>query len=408
MIYIPISQLESGMILAAPVRHPKIEDHVLLQAGFRVDADSIKNLHRFSVVSAWIRHPSFDFLDRQLSDDIPHRRARLYESVKQSFSGVADKTVGAFDLIEYRTVVGEMIMAMVANRDNAVWAERLMDGSDELFSHSANVAYLSLVIGMRIKEYVAEQRRFVSYAEGADLTNLGIGAMLHDLGKLGLDRKWWNVHGIDAEANSDEYRSHAERGYRAVQGRVEATSSQVLLHHHQRFDGSGFPTIESKHKERAVREQKGSNIHVFNRIVAVANVLDALISAATKRGYPLITALAAIQRPALTGVFDPIVLDAALRTLPPFPLGASVTLSDERQAVVTGLNELTPCQPVVRILQPADADANDEIVEVDLSAEGSPAITRIMEQPVNPANFYTLEPPPKEPETEDAECATAV
>ncbi|MCP4248964.1 MAG: hypothetical protein GY778_18125 [bacterium] len=52
----------------------------------------------------------------------------------------------------------------------------------KLFAHYANVAYLSLVIGMRINDYIVAQRRHVSQADAADLTKLGIGAMLHDLG----------------------------------------------------------------------------------------------------------------------------------------------------------------------------------------------------------------------------------
>ncbi|MCH7813235.1 MAG: HD domain-containing protein [Planctomycetes bacterium] len=390
MIRVPLSSVEPGMILAAPVWHPGVGQHVLLRADYRLDADCIARLDRLAVEGVWIRHPGFDFLDEKLRDEIPRSRAKLYACVKRSFGGIANQTMGAFDLIEYRTVVSEMILALVANRNNAVWAQRLMDTGDEMFAHCANVAYLSLVIGMRIKDYIVAQRRHVSQVDAADLTNLGIGAMLHDLGKLGLDPKWRNVHCLDEGTDTEEYRSHAERGHRAVQGRIEATAAQVLLHHHQRFDGDGFPRTRTNSAGRTTRPMKGTNIHVFSRIVAVANAIDAQIRTCRERNLPLVAGLAAIQRSPFETMFDPVVLDAGLRVIPPFPLGACVQLTDGRQAVVTDLHESKPCQPVVRLLSAADAEESEGEDELDLSASGSPAIVSIGDQAVDGQFLYTL------------------
>lgn len=399
MIRVPISKLEQGMVLATPVWHPGVEDHVLLRADFSLDAECIGHLKRIGVEAVWVRHPGFEFLDQKLPDDIPRRRVRVYESVKRSFSAIADRTSGAFDLLEYRTIVGELILTLVANRNNAVWAQRLMDAGDELFAHCANVAYLSLVIGMRVKHYVAAQRSYVCQADAADLTNLGIGAMLHDLGKLGLDPEWRDVHFMDQGAISDEYRSHAERGYRAVQGRVEATASQVLLHHHQRFDGHGFPELEPVSEQRQAKPMVGTNIHIFSRIVAVANAVDVLINVSKKRGLPLVTALAEIQQPTFDGMLDPVVLDAALRVIPPFPLGAYVELSDGRHAVVTDLNESRPCQPKVHVLGPNPDVRGEGCEELDLSASDAPSIVKTDNQAVPPKALYVL---PERPVEQDA------
>ena len=65
---------------------------------------------RRSVKAVWIRHPGFDFLDEKLGDEIPRSRAKLYESVKRTFNGIAKKTSGAFDLIEYRTLIRDTII----------------------------------------------------------------------------------------------------------------------------------------------------------------------------------------------------------------------------------------------------------------------------------------------------------
>lgn len=385
MIRIPCSQLEAGMELASPVKHPGVVDHALLRAGYRFDVDMIKKLERFPVKAVWIRHPGFDFLDDKLRDAIPKSRRKLYHSIKRSFTGIANKTSGAFDLIEYRTVVGNMIMSLIANKNHAVWAERLIDCSNELFEHSANTAYLTLVIGMRIKDYICQERRRVSAKEADDLTNLGIGAMLHDLGKLGLDTQWHDVHFFQDRADSDDYRGHPERGYRAVQGRLEATAAVTVLHHHQRFDGHGFPRPEAYSKTKRLKKMEGHDIHIFSRVVAVANTLDGLMGAHQKAGLPTVAALASLNQPRFEGMFDPVVLDAALRAIPPFPLGACVELSDGRQAVVIGLNETTPCQPTVLILdqRPGEDTAPEEL---DLTKPNAPSIAKYDDHTVD--QFY--------------------
>ena len=393
MIRIPASKLEAGMVLAAPVAHPTVAHHVLLRADYRMEANTIQQLNRLTIEAVWIRHPGFDFLDDKISAEIPRTRIKLYEAVKRSFTGIANKTSGAFDLIEYQTVITSMIMSLIANKKNAVWAERLTKDDSDLFSHCSNVAYLSLVIGMQIKDYIVSQRKFVNRVDRTNLTNLGIGAMLHDLGKLGLDPQWHEIHFFDKDADTEDYRSHAERGYRDVSGRVEATASNILRHHHQRFDGSGFPKLEPLFKGQTMKSMKGNNIHIFSRIVAVANAMDGLMSVYQKRGLPLVAALAAIQQPSFNGMFDPVVLDAALRMIPPFPLGALVELSDGREAIVTVLNESRPCQPKVQLLHSSSPEKDEDHEQLDLSLPRAPSIGKVDDQVVESEVFYSLRAP---------------
>ena len=386
MINIAISQVEPGMVLAAPIRHPEVPGHILLKGDFSLGREEIARLKTLDISSLWIRHPGFDYLDQELGDAIPESRSRLYSAVKTSFTGIANKTAGAFDILEYRTIIGETIMAMVGHEKNAVWAERIMDGGSELFTHSSNVAYLSLVIGMRLKNYIFQQRKFVSLADGTDLTNLGIGALLHDIGKLALDAEMQGVHCLEKRAQTEEYRGHSERGYRAVQGRIEATSASIVLHHHQQFDGKGFPKVGGGRGGEEPALLAGRSIHIFGRIVAVANVLDGMLGACRRNKQPTVVALEAIRRAPCAAMFDPVVLDAALRVIPPFPVGSCVELSDGRQAVVTDLQESSPCHPTVCVLAPrSDGGA----VTVDLSARGAPSITKIGGLDVRTAG-YTL------------------
>ena len=114
------------------------------------------------------------------------------------------------------------------------------------------------------------------------------------------------------------------------------------------------------------------------------------MSRCKKRQRPLIAALAVIQTPAFEGMFEPLVLDAALRVIPPFPVGTCVELSDRRQAVVTDLNEAKPCQPQVGLLHTNPNGNGESYEELDLSGPDAPSIVRIGDQVVSPEAFYTL------------------
>jgi hypothetical protein len=389
MIRLPISQLQPGMVCAAPVRHAGSDSQVLLKENYPLKPETISKLAGLGIGTVWIRHPKFDFLDEQLREDIALCRAHLHRVVREVFTGVAARTPGAFDPLQCRTAVSNLIMALLANRKGAVLPERVVDGQQPLYDHCGNTAYLALVIGLSVKDYIFAERRFVSYSDATDLSNLGLGAMLHDLGKLGLDGRWQDVHFFDEEAGLDEYRAHVDRGYRAVQGRIEPTASQTLLHHHQRFDGKGFPEPRARSKEQESKPIAGSAIHVFSRIVSVANTIDSLIGRCREKRQPTVVALHEVQKPDFAGAFDPVVLDAALRAIQPYPPGTYVELDDGRSAIVTSLRESLPCQPTVCTLSRPAVRSGPRVEELDLSQAGAPKIVRTDGVSVGEA-FYVL------------------
>lgn len=363
MIRLPIEELTPGMELAAPIPHPRLPHVALLKTGYRLIPKVLRQLPKYGVQFVWIRHPGFEFLDEKVGQIIPQNRTQIFYQVKKSFTGIADRTAGAFNLNEYKEVVAELIVNL-ATEQNAVWAERLLGDNEELFAHSANVTYLALVLGMGLRQYIALERKYVDRAEIDDLTNLGIGAMLHDIGKLGMDRDLRQAHEIDEPQEVETYRQHPERGYRALTGHIEATAAAVVLHHHQRFDGQGFPKPWSTHAERKLTSIKGRKIHIFPRIVAVANAVDSLIASSRQNGKPTVAALHTLQSRDLQPRFDPVVLLAALRCIPPFALGSCVTLSDGRKAIIVDLNSDAPCQPTIQVVPEGcamDAPTGDTI-----------------------------------------------
>ncbi len=382
MIRVSVDNLEPGMILAASIPHPSLSGHPLLMADYVLDDKAIARLPHYGVKGVWIKHPGFDFLDSKITTDIPESRLRLYQHIKSSFSSMSEKTASAFDLRFYRELAFELIQQLVSNRDHAVWAERILNEPDELFNHSANVTYLAMILGMNLRNYISHERKYVDRRLAQDLTNLGIGAMLHDVGKIDLPPALRRAHVLDDHEDEEGYRSHPVRGFELLRGRLQSTAAGILLHHHQRYDGKGFPEPTCTNLERHPEPLRGHRIHVFCRIVAVANVLDGMMTICETKGQPKVAALAALQSPEIRNMLDPVAFAAAIRCIPPFPAGTCVTLSDGREAVVIDLNARQPCQPVVQILNP---DATPEAPcgeEVDLTKPGTPTITHENRRPV--------------------------
>lgn len=228
-----------------------------------------------------------------------------------------------------------------------------------------------------------------------DVSNLGVGAMLHDIGMLRLEPtvlRRWNA---TRDESDPAWREHVNLGYQMVRGEIEPSSAAAIQHHHQHFDGSGFPaTSEVRGYPTA---PMGSDIHVFARIVAAADLLDRLRHPAhaplsderTAPSIPAVRALRMMQQSPYFGRLDPIVFRALISVVPPYPPGTMVGLNDGRRAVVTDWSVEDPCRPTVHTLSTALSDPLDKDAErIDLRGSTSLRIVEADGFDVSRDNFF--------------------
>ncbi len=231
---------------------------------------------------------------------------------------------------------------------------------DYSFAHSVNVAMIALVVG-RILGY---NRR--------ELRRLGIGALLHDIGKTAVSTSLWLKPG---ELTREEFaivRDHPEAGFEVLRKTsLGLTPAHVAYQHHERWDGSGYP--------RGIR---GEKILGHARIAAVCDVFDAMTSDRPYKSarHPL-EALAFIVEN--SGVlFDPRVVAAFTQVVAPFPVATGVILSTNETAVVKRLNPGALERPVVTVTKDPDGNYYSSPRTIDL--ERHPEI-----QIVSYAEWYT-------------------
>jgi len=342
-----MESVRAGMTLAQPVLHPERDDLMLLAAGYTLDDPSIFHLRELGLSHAWISFPGLDELDKDANPRIALGHMDLLQVMNRSVSELERRVSVKVNLPHYQRAVHRMLGEIIADADHRPVTHQLAACGPTLTGHLANTAYLSLLIGAHLAGYLRAQRRTLPPEQAENTAQLGLGALLHDIGKVMMPDDLQCKHILDPESAWPEYRGHVQTGYDEVREHVPPVTASVVLHHHQRYDGTGFPVKRTTKEASGVME--GTRIHVFSRIVAVADAFDHLMCP-QGRPLPTVMALHQIRQPRFKGWFDPIVLEALRRLIPPFMVGSMVTLSDGSQAAVVTNHAEAPCRPTVRIL----------------------------------------------------------
>jgi HD-GYP domain-containing protein (c-di-GMP phosphodiesterase class II) len=308
------------------------------------------------VIEVWTQHELTDDLNNITGESLTLAQRQIYSDLRTVFSGAGRKTVTTAHFANFKQSVMSLVCDVIANREIASLSSRLRATDGPLFAHSASVAYLSVLLGLELENYIITERTRLNSKDARDFTGLGLAGMLHDIGKTVGNAALAETHECahdrenpDATERPGGYDDHPRVGYDMLeQCRTPPATRQAVLMHHQRWNGSGWPAPTNDAKNDG-RPPAGNTIHIFSRIVAVANTLDNLMTSLPD-GAPPALALNALASQRFDGWFDPVVRRAALRAVPPFAIGSRVTLSDGTDAVVTSPNRDDPIKPTVRPL----------------------------------------------------------
>lgn len=198
---------------------------------------------------------------------------------------------------------------------------------DRSTAHALNVAIISLLLGR-------------AFGLGRDeMMDLGVGALLHDIGKSELPARVRNRDDSFTMAETQAYQQHVQKGVALAQGMSLAPGPLlVIAQHHENADGSGFPQRINVDRMSAA-----------SRIVALVNRFDGLCN-------PLLASKAMTPHEALSLMFaqgrnrfDATMLNAFIRMMGVYPPGSAVQLTDDRYALVVAVNSSRPLKPKVMV-----------------------------------------------------------
>lgn len=194
--------------------------------------------------------------------------------------------------------------------------EQLQQLTQQLAGASeASLEALVLALDARERETRDHSRRVSQYAlilagqldlGSAERETVRRGAMLHDIGKIGVPDEILLKPGPLNEAEWEIMRRHPETGYQILQSLPDLRpAAELVLAHHETFDGNGYPN-----------RLAGENIPLGARIFAVADSFDAMTSDRPyRRALPYQTAVSRIRQGSGTQ-FDPAIVTAFLKISP--------------------------------------------------------------------------------------------
>ena len=307
------------------------------------------------------------------------RRSALIAAQQQSLQACEQKFGAAQQA--YRQVQEEVLEQPIPSRDRCLAlvedfvqqmncdgeaAIRLLsEGVGERAAmHPVNVSVMCLLLGRAMG------------LGSQELTDLGMAALLHDIGKLQLpQRVRWFEDGFSIE-DFKQYQEHVNKGV-AIANRMQLSEGALMAiaQHHELMDGSGFP----------MRPPSGE-ITQGARILALVNRYDNLCN-------PVRLATALTPHEALSLLFaqhkaryDNMVLSAFIRMMGVYPPGSVVQLIDGRYALVVSVNSVRPLKPRVIVHEPTVP--RHEALILDLESQPGIGIRRSLKPAGLPADAF--------------------
>lgn len=381
----------TGMRLATPIFHPNRPATILVRAGAELTSPMIARLQELGVHSMWIQYPGLEEIAAGASAEVTHARAGMTQALADAFDHARDTSDPELNFRSFRDAILGLIDALIHNPAAAQHVQDMNDCPHPILRMGANAAYVSILIGLKLDFYLENQRSRLSPAQARDVSALGMGALLHDVGALALEPEVRDNYIATRDESDPAWRQHVLRGFEMVRGKIDAAAATVVLHHHQRFDGSGYP---ARSTNTGIHTPSGTDIHIFARIAAAADLFESLRSPPGRgaRPVPTVRALRRLIEPPCADWLDPVVLLGLLAVIPPYAPGTVVELSSGIRAVVTRWHPAEPCRPVVREIRSLDAPADEFTGEAfDLLTEPGLEIVRAEGEDVRADNFYSSE-----------------
>lgn len=376
MIIVPVDNLIEGMVLAKDVTTTSATDYrTLLTRGTFLTAEMIGMLRRKGIKSvniigdhhAMISEPFAHSEEQDISPaepqpqpqelpQLPAEPRDISEEIKNQHIGNALYELNS--IFETDTAVKELSTQAV-KKVNSIADDILVDiGNDSTYLGNQMIAlqnyddytYKHCLRVAMLATSVAYQ---LQLSKG-DTKDVIISALLHDIGKSGIDHDIIIKPSKLTDAEFAEIKRHPFMGYNVLKNSGSAFNANIMsgvLFHHEKYDGSGYPT-----------GLQGRDIPLIARILAVCDVFDALTS---NRPYRKPWSVAEAEEYILGSCgthFDFDVTSAFMRAFNPYPVGTMVSLSNGRHGVVIQTNQ-TVLRPVIRIQGEGTAE------EIDLSTD---------------------------------------
>lgn len=305
----PIEILKSGEILAEPLLSPKKD--TIIPRGTVLKEEYIPLIISMGISTVMVEDPYEDYespnfiIDNECFTGYVCRIKRIMERhIYQSNKSLRECEIIANELVKEIQKISDNVIIDVKER------------SADLYEHTIMVTLLSLAVAKKL------------HLEKERLYNIALGCLLHDIGLRYVTIPYENQNlELMSPANIFELKKHTIFGFSALENEnwVPQISRKMILSHHERADGSGYP-MRQKYKETECK------------IIQVCDTFDRYISGMECSRISIQEVLTKLEQG--TGVrYDEKIVNLLIEMIAPYPVGTTVKITGEKTGVVISQTE---------------------------------------------------------------------
>jgi len=303
---------------------------IILPEGAVIRPDYIQKLKELGVIDVWIVNQ-----DSKSTTESVILKEDVKLSVKQKVQDILERhTYHKNEELSELSIAAEDIVSNILEEERVV--EQVYDirqRSADLYEHSVSICSMAILTALKLK--LSKEK----------ISEIGIGCLLHDIG-LRYETIYFNDVDMEKENPTEyaEYKKHPVYGYNALKNEswLSQTSLSIILFHHERLDGSGYPI-------------KTKDISQECRIVAICDAFDEMICGIGCKRTKVYEAIEYLKN-FKNSKFDGKIVDTFLSFTAVYPTGTHVITNEGEVGVVIGQNREFQDRPILRIIR----DKNDE------------------------------------------------
>ena len=307
-----------------------LEYKILLSAGTLLKPEYIEKLKELNVREVYIKEKEPD------TKEVVILKGEVEESFKSKVKNILEKhTYSHNEKLMELCQTADTIITNILEEDEVV--EKIYDikeRSSDIYEHSINLCSLATIVALKM-----------GLAHNI-VHDIGVGCLLHDLGLRYLQVPYENQN-LDelTELEYVEYKKHPVYGYSALRDEnwISESSKNMILYHHERIDGSGYPL-------------KATDIPLECRIIQVCEAFDEMICGIGCKRTKVYEAVEYLKN--FKDIkFDGRIVDIFLEFTAVYPAGTYVRTNEGEIGIVMRQNKQFPGRPVLRIVEDRNGDA---------------------------------------------------
>ena len=343
MRIISLDSVKGNELLAKDILNEN--DTVLMTAGTIVRREYVSRLKDLDIEYIYVEDEigqGVNLMD-SLELQIKEQCQKAVQSILQKYSYENNS-----DLEEITEIADEIIYDIMQEPEVIYNLSSIRNKNESTYSHSLNVCALAVILAFKLK--IPKKK----------IREIAIGCLLHDIGFSYISLDYQN---LDIETCTDkerkEIKKHIIYGYSAIEKMdwISPVSKDIVISHHERLDGSGYPF-----------HLKENKIKIGRKIAAVCDEFDSKVYGNLTSKMKVHDAIDYIVSQA--GVkFDFAVVKAFVSSVAAYPTGALVTTNENEIGIVLRQNPKCPTRPVIRIIQNKEGKKPSQWIEKDLTKE---------------------------------------